>query len=198
MNITRRELLFRGSVLGVGAALVPLAAAFDGPTGQPVPSDVGWQTVLVPEGEPGVPLVASGRVFLPDGRPAEGVVLYAYNTDIAGLYTKLPEPNGPEHPRLSGWVKPDRTGLYRFRTIKPGAYPGGRIAAHIHMRAVSLEFDWIDEFQFAGDALLTDKDRFISTTLVSKYGPSYASIVQPQLGADGTLRVHRDIRLARR
>ena len=200
MELTRRQLIAQGSGLVVAAMLrlVPVAMAGQGPSGQPVPKNVTWRAVLVPDGEPGDPLIISGRIFLPDGKPAEGVVLYVYNTNVEGLYTKVPEPNGPEHPRLAGWVKPDAEGRYEFRTIKPGAYPGRRIPAHIHIRTVGTDYDWIDEFQFTGDPFLTKKDQATSTSLIERYGPAFASIVRVERGADGILRAHRDIRLTRR
>ena len=89
-------------------------------------------------------------------------------------------------------------GHYEFRTIKPGAYPGRKTPAHIHIRTISMDYDWIDEFQFAGDPLLTGRDVATSASLVEKHGPTFASIVRLQRGADGVLRAHRDIRLVRR
>ena len=200
MELNRRQLFAQGSRFAVAVilGLVPIALGGQGPSGQPVPKNVSWRAVLVAEGEPGEPLIVSGSVFLPDGKPAEGVVLYVYNTDAEGLYTKVPEPNGPEHPRLAGWMKPGAEGHYEFRTIKPGAYPGRKTPAHIHIRTISMDYDWIDEFQFAGDPLLTGRDVATSTSLVEKHGPTFASIVRLQRGADGVLRAHRDIRLVRR
>ncbi|HYE16063.1 MAG TPA: hypothetical protein VD968_16610, partial [Pyrinomonadaceae bacterium] len=53
------------------------------------PEKLSYSAVLTQEGEPGEPLVVSGRIFAPDGKtPVEGVTLYVYHTDARGLYSE--------------------------------------------------------------------------------------------------------------
>ena len=58
---------------------------------RPAPSELSWQTQIVKNGEPGEPLIVAGRVSAPDGpTPAEGVTIYAYNTDAEGYLRRKP------------------------------------------------------------------------------------------------------------
>lgn len=145
--------------------------------------------VLSPDGETGSPLEVSGRVFAPDGvTSAPGVTVYAYQTGIDGLYAH--EPDAP--PRIRGWMTTDAQGRYSFRTIRPGAYPGGTVAAHIHFQlwGGGWPAQYSEDLQFADDELLTEGERKRSREL-GPFGP----IVTPALGEDGVLRAIHDLRL---
>ena len=61
--------------------------------------------------------------------PVAGAVVFAYQTDRDGLYDRP----GRTGWRLRGWARTDADGRFEFATIRPGAYPGRRIAAHIHV-----------------------------------------------------------------
>jgi protocatechuate 3,4-dioxygenase alpha subunit len=65
----------------------------------------------------------SGRVTQLDGQPLDNLVLEIRQADAAGRF---------DNPDFAGWGRAatDAQGVYRFRTIKPGA-PKGRIA-HIN------------------------------------------------------------------
>jgi protocatechuate 3,4-dioxygenase, alpha subunit len=65
----------------------------------------------------------SGRVIELDGRPLDNVVLEIWQADAAGRF---------DNPGFSGWGRAptDANGIYRFRTIKPGAAKGR--APHIN------------------------------------------------------------------
>ena len=93
-------------------------------------------TVLAGPDEPGDRMHLSGRVFAIDGvTPVEGVVIYAHQANIDGLYAN----GGPEsewsrrNGRLRGWVKTDADGRYAFDTIKPAPYPDMSMPAHVHL-----------------------------------------------------------------
>jgi protocatechuate 3,4-dioxygenase beta subunit len=117
--------------------------------------------VVSSKGEPGEPLVISGTIDQPDGRtPAAGVTLYVFHTDAKGVYSPDQEEGKPPKPRLQGRVRTGADGRYEFRTIGPGAYPGGDMPAHIHAgvsgRGVRY---WINDYWFADDPLITPKQR---------------------------------------
>lgn len=94
------------------------------------PKDAPSVARLAPPAEPGEPLVVTGRVYRPDGRPAASASLYVYQTDRAGIYSK--PVNDSRTPRLKAFLRTDADGRYEYRTIKPGSYPGTRNPAHIH------------------------------------------------------------------
>ena len=66
------------------------------------------------------------------GLPQPNVVIYAYQTDRAGLYP----PGATRHGRLRGWARTDATGRYGFTTIRPGSYPNSNIPQHIHLHVI--------------------------------------------------------------
>ena len=139
--------------------------------------------------EPGEPLEVSGRVFEPDGvTPAAGVVLYVYHTGADGIYA--PDPDDP--PRLRAWLVTDAEGRYRYRTIKPGSYPGTRNPAHVHTQLWSARFptQYGTELLFEDDPFLTERERAASEEL-----GEFAYIARVEHGMDGVIRATHDLRL---
>jgi len=102
------------------------------------PHALSSQARIAPPGEPGEPLVLSGRVVDRTGRPATGIVVYAYHTDRHGIYPHAPGLRGAaaRHGALRGWAMTDAAGRYRFETIRPGSYPGRDVPQHIHMHVI--------------------------------------------------------------
>jgi protocatechuate 3,4-dioxygenase beta subunit len=114
---------------------------------------------IAPIGEPGTALVIHGRVFKDDGQtPLAGAVVFAYHTDRHGLYD---EPGTVHSWRLKGWAKTDADGRFQFSTIRPGPYPGERIAAHVHFTLMPAEGGRFHagELLFAGDPALTPRQK---------------------------------------
>ena len=101
----------------VGVLLVAAPAWTQEPDEPPADS-LSSQARIAPADEPGEPLVISGQVFDADGLHAvPNIVVYAYHTDIKGLYT----PSGAARPpRLRGWARTDGEGRYEG---KRGARP---------------------------------------------------------------------------
>lgn len=123
------------------------------------PKDVSWKTILSTETDKGEKMIISGTVFQSDGKtPAPNVLIYLYHTDIYGYYGK----NGEHrHGRYRGWMLTDTKGRYEFQTIKPAPYPENRFAAHIHttITTANLKEDWIDNYLFEGDTLISARER---------------------------------------
>ena len=143
---------------GVAVAALVSAGLLAQPPDEPEPppaASLSWQARIAPADEPGEPMIVSGQVFDPSGRePVPGVVVYAYHTDIKGLYT----PSGAQRPpRLHGWARTDADGRYEFRTIRPAPYPGGRSPAHVHFYVSGAGYprQEAEELRFEGDRYLT-------------------------------------------
>ena len=122
---------------------------------RPAPAVLASRTRIVPQNEPGKTLIVEGQVFAPDNNtPAEGITVYAYNTDAEGYY-------GVDHkeypPRLHGWMKTDGEGRFELRTILPGHYPGMRVPAHVHFTVWGGSYppQWVEELRFQGDRYIT-------------------------------------------
>ncbi|WP_428657420.1 intradiol ring-cleavage dioxygenase [Runella sp.] len=128
-----------------------------------MPKELSWQTTIADAEEAGERMEISGIIYQKDGKtPASGVILYVYHTDVKGEYTPAAtQVHGRRHGHLRGWVKTDAQGRYKFNSIRPAAYPIRKFAAHIHpiIKEPTKNEYWIDEYQFEGDSLLTQKDR---------------------------------------
>lgn len=111
---------------------------------------------IAPDSEPGTALVVHGRAFAADGRrPLAGAIVFAYHTDRSGIYRA---PGEPAHTwRLKGWAVTDSEGRFEFRTIRPGPYPGGTDAAHIHLTLFTA-----DGMGYHAGGLLFDDDPLVS------------------------------------
>lgn len=155
------------------------------------PQQLRSDTRIAPANEPGEPMILEGTVYDVDGTtPMAGVVIYAYHTNVDGIYPKRGDEtgNGARHGYLRGWVRSDENGRYRFKTIRPAIYPTGREEAHVHMavEAPGDEEVWIDSVVFSDDPLVNEGYR----ERARNRGGS--GIVTPALD-DGVWRVERDI-----
>jgi protocatechuate 3,4-dioxygenase beta subunit len=131
---------------------------FDG-----IPEKFSWRSSLSDPTEPGEPLIISGKIFKRDGKTlAAGILLYVYQTDNKGLYSPAPnQTTGKRHGHLRGWMITDAQGRYEFKTIRPASYPNSRNPQHIHpiIKESETKIYWIDDFLFADDPLLTDREK---------------------------------------
>jgi protocatechuate 3,4-dioxygenase, beta subunit len=104
-----------------------------------------------------------GRVLSVRGDPAPGVRLEIWQANAAGKYTHPHDRNkAPIDPNFDGYatVVTDSEGRYRFKTVKPGAYP---VVAdyvrppHIHFDITGKVNRLITQMYFPGEPL-NDKD----------------------------------------
>ncbi len=104
---------------------------------------------LVQPGEPGEPMAIEGRVFDSDGKtPLAGVKLFIYHTCKDGDYHR--DKSGKA--RINATVVTDGTGRFGFLSIRPGAYPGGGVAQHVHVELEAPDKGKrVTEFHFMDD-----------------------------------------------
>jgi protocatechuate 3,4-dioxygenase beta subunit len=129
-----------------------------------MPKELPIRGRIAPRGEPGEPMVLTGRVLGPDGRPRADVVVYAYQTDAQGVYpapAKSLSRWADRHGRLRGWVRSSADGTYTFDTIRPASYPGQKVPQHIHVHVIErgCATYYIDEVIFTDDPFLTAEER---------------------------------------
>lgn len=139
--------------------------------------------------EPGERLVISGRVFGPDGEtPVPGIIVYAYQTDATGHYTRT---SSMRPPRLQGWAKTDAEGRFEFRTIRPAAYPSRSIPAHVHFILWGADFprQWVEELRFEGDPFVTPR----MLEEAAKAG-KFSAVRPLERGADGAFHCNVNFR----
>ncbi len=133
-------------------------AAFEG-----LPPMLSSAARIATPDEPGEPMPITGTVYHPDGRPAAGIIVYAYHTNSAGIYLRDNRWGGwaARHGRLRGWAKTDLLGRYRFDTIRPGAYPGTDALAHVYMHVLEPGCCtyYIDDIHFEDDPRINERRR---------------------------------------
>jgi protocatechuate 3,4-dioxygenase beta subunit len=115
-------------------------------------------------GEPlGERIIVTGRVLHESGRPAPHTLIEIWQTNAAGRYRHHNDGHpAPLDPNFTGAgrVLTDANGVYRFVTIKPGAYPwknhdNAWRPAHIHFSLFGPAFATrlVTQMYFPGDPL---------------------------------------------
>lgn len=161
------------------------------------PAMLAAQASLVAVGEPGEKLVVQGTVRDAGGKPASGIIVYAYQTNAAGVYPPNDRAGGAaaqRHGMLRGFARTGADGVYRFDSVRPASYPNSDIPQHIHMHIVEPGrcTYYIDDVLFEDDPKLTPQKRRIEV-----HGRGGNGVVQPQRTADKGWQAMRDIVLGR-
>ncbi|MGH2667041.1 intradiol ring-cleavage dioxygenase [Flavobacterium sp.] len=147
-----------------------------------IDTSAGWK-------EPGQKLVVEGTVWKPDGKtPAPGVIVYYWQTDHTGEYTKTAEEK-TVHGHLRGWMKSDLSGNYKIYTVKPVSYPSSTIPAHIHF--LIKEPDIANEYYI--EDLLFDDDRFLTESVRAKLQQRGGNGIGKTRTENGITYIRRDI-----
>ena len=182
--------------------LIPLKATLSELTG-PVyghdalhPLDDDLTRNAARNGEPlGERIIVTGRVLDEDGRPVPHSLVEVWQANAAGRYIhKVDQHDAPIDPNFlgAGRCVTDENGNYRFKTIKPGAYPWGNHhnawrPQHIHFSLFGPSFvtRLVTQMYFPGDPLLAldpiynsapegARDRMISIFSIDITEPDYA------------------------
>jgi protocatechuate 3,4-dioxygenase, beta subunit len=164
-----------------------LAAALSAGAADPCVS-AGWEARLGTNASGGERLIVEGRVYGPDGiTPAPGVIMYVYQTGPGGEYGR----DAWGGPLLRAWLRTDAQGRYRYATVKPGAYPGGRVPAHIHIQfwGGGVPPQYAEDLYFDDDPLLPEAIRQASARL-----GRFAHVVRVSR-RDGALHAEQNFRL---
>src|SRR5688500_358915 len=100
-----------------------------------------------------------GRVLNSTGEPVSGARLEIWQANAHGRYTHPGDGNtaAPLDPNFEGYASlvTDHQGRYRFKTIKPGAYPAGRAfrPPHIHFDIAGRHDRLVTQMYFPGEPL---------------------------------------------
>lgn len=110
-----------------------------------------------PERAQGQILNVMGRVLNLAGEPVRNATIEVWQANAAGRYTHPSDPNpAPLDPNFDGSavLTTDPEGRYRFKTIKPAAYPAGPNLirpAHIHFQVSGRQDRLVTQMYFDGD-----------------------------------------------
>ena len=180
MILTRRELVLSGAVVtlvgagssrAVAAVLETTASQEMGPfypVAKPIDRDADLTRVRGRSAEAaGQPIEVLGRVLDTSGRPIPHAQLEIWQANAAGRYSHPADTNAaPLDPNFQGFaaITSDAEGRYRFRSVKPGAYPtapGVFRTPHIHFEITTSEQRRVTQMYFPHEAL-NEKDEIFS------------------------------------
>ena len=194
-DLSRREILKMSAITGVAsvvstrfalakAALARTPEQILGPFYPLKPLDQNADLTKVP-GRPrraeGQVLTVMGRVLNLKGEPIRNAKVEIWQANARGRYTHPSDTNpAPLDPNFEGaaMLTADSDGRYRFKTIKPAAYPVGphrMRPAHIHFQVSGQQDRLVTQMYFEGDPN-NDTDPFLRTAgrtelLVTKLMP---------------------------
>ncbi|WCE05567.1 protocatechuate 3,4-dioxygenase subunit beta [Pseudoxanthomonas sp. JBR18] len=154
---------------GVGSEPIAIPVTLSEVTGPTLDRlTLGEHAADMTAGFPGQPLgeriIVSGRVLDENGKPVRNTVVEVWQCNAAGRYLhKGDQHDAPLDPNFkgTGQVLTDAHGRYRFKTIKPGAYPwrnhyNAWRPAHIHfsLHGGGIGQRLVTQMYFPGDPLL--------------------------------------------
>ena len=147
--LSRRQTLLTlaasGAVATPAAALVVTPSQTAGPFyPDSMPRESDADLVRIAGGPPatGEEIVIEGRVLDPSGKPIPGAAVELWQANHFGRYAHFRDTSPARlDPNFQGFgtVRSDGEGRYRFRTIRPGLYPGR--TRHVHFRATGPGFE---------------------------------------------------------
>lgn len=172
MLFARRQLIVGGAAaaLTVPAVAAKLPVVVNQtlgpfyPTSRPLDQDADLTVVRGRQGRPrGQVIEVIGRVLDPEGKPLANASIDLWQANADGRYAHPRDTSSaPLDPEFQGSARfnADGEGRYRFRTIRPGRYPGR--VRHIHLDVMGGEQRTITQMYFPdepdndADVLLKD------------------------------------------
>jgi protocatechuate 3,4-dioxygenase, beta subunit len=141
------------------------------PTGQTPASQADLTRVRGAEGlARGEIVEVTGRVLNLDGEPVRGIPVTIWQANTFGRYVHVNDPNpAPLDPNFVGCIgiRSDSEGVYRIKTVKPGAYPAGpdwMRPPHIHFE-IHGQFERLITQMYFPDEPLNACDRLLGAAL---------------------------------
>ena len=186
-DLSRREILRMSAILSV-ASVASTRFAIGQTAGQRTPEQIlgpfyplksfGQNADLTrvpdrPVRAEGLVLNVMGRVLNLKGEPVRNATIEIWQANSHGRYTHPSDHNpAPLDPNFQGSaiLTTDHDGRYRFKTIKPAAYPAGpdrMRPAHIHFQVSGQQDRLVTQMYFEGDPY-NATDRFLQTALERK------------------------------
>jgi protocatechuate 3,4-dioxygenase beta subunit len=143
-----------------------------------------------------------GRVLNEKGDPVSGIKVEIWQANVHGRYTHPSDPNpAPLDPNFDGFAvqNTDSEGRYRFKTIKPGAYPTGvegwTRPPHIHFDVAGRTDRLVTQMYFPGEPL-NEKDELLQR--IRRKDSVIAKVLPPRADMEpGSILAAWDVVLAR-
>jgi protocatechuate 3,4-dioxygenase beta subunit len=146
----------------------------------------------------GTIIYVAGRVLDTKGMPVANATLDIWQANAAGRYDHPADTNkAPVDANFQGFarIRTAADGTYKFKSIKPGAYPTGEgdwiRPPHIHFDVLGKKSRAITQMYFEGEAL-NAKDRILNNIRIKE--TVVAKVDAPAAGAEkGALSVRWDV-----
>lgn len=126
-------------------------------------------------------IIVGGQVRDIAGHPIENAMLDIWQADANGRYRHPRDANSaPLDKNFQGWaiIKSDANGLFRFKTVMPGAYPASKDwvrPPHIHFkifkqgyRALTTQMYFPDENRNQADLLFNNKSAAEQSAMIAR------------------------------
>jgi len=136
-------------------------------------------------------VMIEGTITDVGGAPVSQAVIELWQANASGRYNHPRDPNpAPLDPDFQGWavIYSDMDGRYRFKTVKPGAYPATKTwtrPPHIHLkvagkncRTLTTQLYFPDEPLNKTDLLLRNKSIEEQSAMTAKYVGKYENMIQ--------------------
>lgn len=163
-------------------AIEPTLSEITGPSFDPdvlAPLDDDLTRNAAKNGEPlGERIIVSGRVLDEHDQPVPGALVEVWQANAAGRYHhRVDQHDAPLDPNFfgAGRTVTDTEGGYRFRSVKPGAYPWGNHdnawrPNHIHFSVLGpcIATRLVTQMYFPGDPLLELDPIFLGVPAVAR------------------------------
>ncbi len=195
--VPRRRILGSAVALGGLAAAAPLGAALPPftpnqvmgpfyPVEKPLDQDADLTVIAGRDGTAeGQVVHVMGRVLNGRGEPVAGARVEIWQANAHGRYTHAYDTNpAPLDPNFEGYavLATDAEGRYRFKTVKPGAYPVAEDWSrppHIHFDVSGRVGRMVSQMYFE-DEPLNEVDQLLINTpqpelLIARYQPLEAA-----------------------
>ncbi|MCB1986647.1 MAG: protocatechuate 3,4-dioxygenase [Burkholderiales bacterium] len=136
-------------------------------------------------------IVISGFIKDDNGHPIENARIDIWQANAAGRYNHPKDPNPvPRDPYFQGWaiIRSDKNGQYRFKTVKPGAYPASKTwirPPHIHFKVFKSGFSELVTQMYFPNEPLNESDLLFN----NKNKSEQIAMIAQQAGADDGLMV---------
>src|SRR6266446_4046525 len=211
-RLKRREVLQIAAAFGAMSAFSPVKLALAQSAIRRTPDqilgpfypvgkspDLNGDLTRVPGGSgraEGQVLNVMGRVLNLKGDPIGGAKLEIWQANAHGRYTHPADANpAPLDPNFEGFavLTTNSEGYYRFKTIKPGAYPTGPSSMrppHIHLRLLAHMDELVTQMYFEGEPL-NEQDPFLRSVLPDRRNLLTSKLLPPppNMEADSRLVV---------
>src|SRR5881296_3986390 len=134
-----------------------------------------------------------GRVINSHGQPVQSARVEIWQANTHGRYTHPSDTNpAPLDPNFEGFavLTTDAEGRYRFKTIKPGAYPANpnwMRPPHLHFEVTGKVNRLVTQMYFPGESL-NDKDLLLQNLRANKDG-AIAKVLLPTADVEPASRL---------